>query len=74
MLPPPLREATLREAHERPVIVRYRPTVPVSGVELYGEVENWLTPVPMHEVDRGMREATLHLGPGVYAYKFRPIT
>ncbi len=71
MLAPHLQHATLHEPHERPVYFRYRPWGATSGVDLVGEVESWQAPIPMPDVGSGLREVSVPLGPGVYAYKFR---
>ena len=59
------------EQDARTVVLRYRPSVPAAGVDLLGEMETWLTPVPMTVWEGQTREATLELAPGVYAYKYR---
>jgi len=53
------------------VLFQYRPWGAVAGVDLLGEVESWHAPIPMADVGSGLREASVLLGPGVYAYKFR---
>lgn len=40
-------------------------------VELYGDFIHWSAPQPMRQLSSAEWEATLHLPPGVYAYKFR---
>ena len=66
-VPPAVRHAP----HERAVVLRYRPEAPVRFVDLRGEVGNWREPHPLRPAQGGVFEETLHLAPGVYAYKLR---
>lgn len=63
--------ARLHARHERPITFRYRPAGPVSFVDLYGDLTHWLEGHPLRPTASGWLETTLHLGPGVYHYKFR---
>jgi cyclomaltodextrinase len=71
MLYPALSEAALCRPDEQPVLLSYRPPLPVGGVDVLGELETWLTPLPMTVSEGNLRELALWLAPGVYAYKLR---
>ncbi|MCB9572054.1 MAG: hypothetical protein H6709_08180 [Kofleriaceae bacterium] len=53
------------------VALRCRPPRPLAAVELCGELPHWEEPLPLRPAGGGRFEATLRLGPGVYAYKLR---
>lgn len=50
---------------------RFRPPRAVAFVDLRGEATDWLRPCPMALAGDGTLGASLRLGPGTYAYKFR---
>jgi len=58
---------------ERPVVLRLPATGPAGqlGAEVRGEFTHFLAPVPLTATPTGDREATVYVGPGAYAYKFR---
>lgn len=39
--------------------------------ELFGDVRDWTSAIPMPEVKHGVYECTIFLSPGIYRYKFR---
>ena len=41
------------------------------GAEVRGEFTHFFAPLPLTRASDGQREATVHVGPGAYAYKFR---
>jgi glycosidase/MoaA/NifB/PqqE/SkfB family radical SAM enzyme len=55
------------------VVLRLPPGVAAGGLgaEVRGEFSHFLAPLPLHRAADGQREATVHVGPGAYAYKFR---
>lgn len=58
---------------ERPVVLRLPATGPSAqlGAEVRGEFTHFFAPVPLAATADGHREATVYVGPGAYAYKFR---
>lgn len=58
---------------ERPVVLRLPPMAERAGLgaELRGEFSHFFAALPLAAAGDGQREATVYVGPGAYAYKFR---
>lgn len=63
--------STRRRPEHAPRPVQLRFLSHQLPVELYGDFIHWSAPQPMRQLSSAEWEATLHLPPGVYAYKFR---
>ncbi len=58
---------------ERKVVLRLPAMAERAGLgaEVRGEFSHFFAPLPLEKTSDGQREATVYVGPGAYAYKFR---